>query len=301
MNIQDRALITSSKLISALLIALFAAMFVVLYINSDFSKTFNFHFLFGTAWNPAKHQFQALGAIIGTLITSLIAIVIALPLCILVAALTTHCLPKKLAASISVLLQVLAGIPSIIFGMWGLFILTPIFAAYVEPFLIGTLGKLPIVGVLFDSTPMGIGILTAGVILAIMIIPLLANMMISLFQKVPSTLTESGYANGATRYEVIRKIQLPFIKHGVIGSVILGIGRALGETMAVTFVIGNSHKISSSLLMPGSTIASTIANEFQEATTALYSNSIMALTLILMFITFGSIVIARYFLKRAGT
>ncbi len=299
MMIQDRRLKISSKVVASGLLVIFAAMFISLYISSDLSfKTFGWHFVWGTEWNPVTKQFSALGAIIGTLVTSAIAVIIALPVSLLVATLTTNILPKKIATCISVFLQVLAGIPSIIFGMWGLFILTPIFAQYIEPALINTLGKLPVIGALFSDTPMGIGVLTAGFILAIMIIPLLTNMMVSLFKKVPPLLIESGYANGATRFEVVKKIQLPYLRSGIIGSVILGLGRALGETMAVTFVIGNSHKLSASLLMPGNTIASTIANEFTEATGKLYSSSIMGLAFILMFITFGTIIVARILLNR---
>ncbi len=299
MQLRDQVLIKSSKTIACFVLFIFVAIFISLMLSShDAWKTFGLSFLYNTEWNPAHHAFSALTAIIGTLVTAVIAIIIALPISLSISVLTTNILPARLKSYISVCMHILAGIPSIVYGMWGLFIITPIFALYIEPFLEKTLGRLPIVGALFQGIPMGISILLAGFILAIMIIPLLTNMMISLMNKVPPLLKESAYATGATRFEVVRKIQLPYLRSGIIGSVILGLGRALGETMAVTFVIGNSHALSISLFAPGSTIASTIANEFSEATTKLYGASLMGLALVLMFITFGSIIAARLLLKR---
>ncbi len=299
MRLSDRLLSQSSKTIGVGLLFLFIAIVISLMINSHLTwHTFHLKFITHTDWNPITNQFGALTAIIGTLVTSAIAVIIALPISLAIAALTSNILPKKLSGGVGFALQILAGIPSIIYGMWGLFILAPFLAVHVQPFLTNTLGQLPLIGPLFNGPAMGIGVFTAGVVLAIMIIPLLANMMINLFAKVPPLLTESGYATGATRYEIVKKIQLPFLRSGIIGSVILGLGRALGETMAVTFVIGNTHLLSSSLFMPGNTIASTIANEFTEATGKLYSSSIMGLALILVGITFTTIIIARLLLNR---
>jgi phosphate transport system permease protein len=281
------------------LLAVFMALFIVLYVGSHQSlMQFRWHFFTNSVWDPAHQQFGALGAMIGTLISSALAICIALPLALGIAIFATNMVPTTVATGLSVALQVLSGIPSIIFGMWGLFVVTPWFALYVEPFLAASIGQLPIVGLLFSGPTPGIGVLCAGFVLAVMIIPLLANMMVSLLQKVPALLKESGYATGATRLEVVSKIQLPYLRDGIIGSVILGLGRALGETMAVTFVIGNAHRLSLSLFMPGNTISSTIANEFTEATSSLYISSLMGLALVLMFITFGTLSVARLLLNR---
>lgn len=299
MQLEDRFLKKLCQWTAYILLLIFAALFFSLLMSSHLAfQIFGWHFVFSIDWDPVTHQFGALTSILGTVITSTIAVMIALPISLAVAVFATNILPRRGFVIISVGLQILAGIPSIIYGMWGLFIITPLFAVYIEPFLAMTLGKIPGIGIFFQGTPTGIGILTAGFILAVMIIPLLTNMMLSLFQKVPALLKESGYASGATRWEVVRKIQLPFLRSGIIGSVILGLGRALGETMAVTFVIGNSHQLLTSLFMPGNTIASTIANEFTEATTALYSASIMGLAFILMFITFGTLIVARILLNR---
>src|SRR3990167_5549804 len=299
MQLQDKLLKKCCKWIASILLVIFVAIFFSLLISSKLAlHTFGWRFIFNVEWNPVTQQFGALTSILGTMVTSTTATIIALPISLAVAVFATNIVPRKFCAPISVGLQILAGIPSIIYGMWGLFIITPILALYVEPFLAMTLGQIPFVGQLFSGPPIGMGILTAGFILAIMIIPLLTNMMLSLFDKVPPLLKESGYSTGATRWEVVRKIQLPYLRSGIIGSVILGLGRALGETMAVTFVIGNSHQLFTSLFMPGNTIASTIANEFTEATTLLYSSSIMGLAFILMFITFGTLIAARILLNR---
>lgn len=295
----DRVLIRSSRYLGYGLLVLFLALFVALYFSSHLAfSQFGWRFLIDRVWDPASQHFGALSSILGTIITSTIAVLIAYPVSLGMAIFATNMVPNKVTTGLSVALQVLAGIPSIIYGMWGLFVITPIFALHVEPVLAATLGQLPVIGLLFSGTTAGIGILTAGFILAIMIIPLLANMMVSLFQKVPALLKESGYSIGATRQEVVRHIQLPYLRRGIIGSVILGLGRALGETMAVTFVIGNSHQLFTSLFMPGNTISSTIANEFTEATTPLYISSIMALAFILIFITFGTLIAARLLLNR---
>ena len=182
--------------------------------------------------------------------------------------------------------ELLAGVPSIIYGMWGLFVFAPLFADYAQPFLAATLGQLPVIGVLFNGPMMGIGILTAGLILSVMIIPFIASVMRDVFDTCPGVLKESAYAIGCTRWEVVRHIVLPYTRIGVVGGVMLGLGRALGETMAVTFVIGNAHKLSWSLFAPGNSIASTLANEFAEAEAGMHMSSLFALGLILFVITF---------------
>ena len=192
----------------------------------------------------------------------------------------------------------LAAIPSIIYGMWGLFVFAPLFADHVQPWITDHLGSWPVVGALFNGPPMGIGIFTAGLILAIMIIPFITAVMRDVFAIVPAVLKESAYGLGATTWEVVRRVVLPYTKVGVIGGIMLGLGRALGETMAVTFVIGNAHEISSSLFMPGNTISSTLANEFTEAVGELYTSSLIALGLILFLITFVVLSLAKLLLMR---
>ncbi len=298
-NVGDLLLKQTSKKTALLLLILFTAIFFTLIYSSHTAWAhFGLGFVGSLKWNPIAHQFSALSAIVGTLVTAFIAIIIALPLSLLVAVFIEYMTPLKLRFPLTIAIQLLAGIPSIIFGMWGLFILAPILSQYVQPMLTDTLGKIPYFGLLFQGPNLGIGVFAAGIILAIMIIPLLCTMMLDLFRKVPKTLTESAYAMGLTRFEVIRKIYLPYLRSGLLGSTILGLGRALGETMAVTFVIGNSHILSSSLYMPGNTIASTIANEFTEAVGKLYSSSLLALAVILMVITFGTIIIARLLLRK---
>ena len=243
-------------------------------------------FLTSIEWDPVNDQYGALTAIVGTLVTSFIALAIAFPISFGIALFLTEICPSKLRQPLGTAVELLAGVPSIIYGIWGLFVFAPLFAEYVQPFLGDTLGHIPGIGILFSGPQMGIGILTAGLILAVMIIPFIASVMRDVFEVVPAVLKESAYGLGCTRWEVVRKVVLPYAKTGVVGGVMLGLGRALGETMAVTFVIGNSHRLSWSLFGAGNSIASTLANEIAEASSTLHVSALFALGLILFVITF---------------
>jgi phosphate transport system permease protein len=249
-------------------------------------KEFGPAFITTVEWDPVNDQFGALIAIVGTLATALIALLIAFPISFGIALFLTEICPVPLRRLMGTAVELLAGVPSIIYGMWGLFIFAPLFGDHVQPILSKTLGQLPMIGQLFKGPMMGIGILTAAIILSVMIIPFIASVMRDVFEIVPAVLKESAYGLGCTRWEVMRKVVLPYTKSGVVGGVMLGLGRALGETMAVTFVIGNAHKLSWSLFAPGNSIASTLANEFAEAESALHVSSLFALGLVLFVITF---------------
>lgn len=249
-------------------------------------KEFGPAFITTVEWDPVNDKYGGLIAIVGTLATSFIALAIAFPLSFGIALFLTEICPPSLKRPLGTAVELLAGVPSIIYGMWGLFVFAPLFADHVQPFLSQTLGQLPVVGQLFKGPMMGIGILTAGIILAVMIIPFIASVMRDVFEVVPPVLKESAYALGCTKWEVMHKVVLPFTKTGVVGGVMLGLGRALGETMAVTFVIGNAHQLSWSLFSPGNSIASTLANEFAEAESPLHVSSLFALGLLLFVITF---------------
>ncbi len=237
-------------------------------------------------WDPVNDQYGALIAIVGTLVTSFIALLIAFPISFGIALFLTEICPAWLKRPLGTAVELLAGIPSIIYGMWGLFIFAPFCAERIQPILKGTLGDIPGIGRLFQGPMIGVGMLTAGIILSIMIIPFIASVMRDVFEVVPPILKESAYGLGCTKWEVVRKIVLPYTKIGVVGGVMLGLGRALGETMAITFVIGNANRLSWSLFAPGNSIASTLANEFAEADTPLHVSSLFALGLILFVITF---------------
>jgi len=240
-------------------------------------------FITRVEWDPVNDEFGAMIAIWGTLATSIIALAVAFPISFGIA---TEICPAWLRRPLGTAVELLAGVPSIIYGMWGLFVFAPMFADHVQPLLKETIGQLPVIGVIFQGPTMGIGIMTAGLILAIMIIPFIASVMRDVFEIVPTVLKESAYGLGCTRWEVVRKVVLPYTRNGVVGGVMLGLGRALGETMAVTFVIGNAHSLSASLFSPGNSISSTLANEFAEAASTLHSSSLFALALILFGITF---------------
>ncbi len=243
-------------------------------------------FITRVEWDPVNDEYGALIAIVGTLLTSFIALLIAFPISFGIALFLTEICPAWLRRPMGTAVELLAGVPSIIYGMWGLFVFAPLFADHVQPFLKATLGQVPVIGQLFSGPTMGIGILTAGLILAVMIIPFIASVMRDVFEIVPAVLKESAYGLGCTKWEVVRKIVLPYTKTGVVGGVMLGLGRALGETMAVTFVIGNANKLSWSLFAAGNSISSTLANEFAEAESKLHTSSLFALALILFAITF---------------
>jgi phosphate transport system permease protein len=249
-------------------------------------KAFGLGFLTTVEWDPVNDQYGAAIAIVGTLSTAFIALIVAFPISFGIALFLTEICPVWLKRPLGTAVELLAGVPSIIYGMWGLFVFAPLFAEYVQPALKSTLGPLPIIGQLFTGPMMGIGILTAGLILAIMIIPFIASVMRDVFEIVPPVLKESAYGLGCTRWEVVRKIVMPYTKTGVVGGVMLGLGRALGETMAVTFVIGNANKLSWSLFAAGNSISSTLANEFAEAQSPLHVASLFSLGLIMFIITF---------------
>jgi len=261
-------------------------------------QAFGFGFLTTAVWNPVTENFGALAPIYGTLVTSLIAMAIAVPLGLLIAMFLTELCPMFLRRPIGIAIELLAGIPSIIYGIWGLFIFAPFLQQTVQPFLIATLGNVPGIGFLFQGPPYGIGILTASLILAIMVLPFITSISRDVFEAVPPVLKEAAYGMGCTTWEVVRYVVLPYTRVGVIGGVMLGLGRALGETMAVTFVVGNAHRLSSSILAPGTTISATIANEFTEAVGELYTSSLVSLGLILFVITFIVLAAARYMLLR---
>ena len=261
-------------------------------------RTFGLGFFVTETWNPVTEKFGALAPIYGTLVTSFIAMLIGIPVSLGVAIFITELCPRWLKRPISTAIELLAGIPSIIYGIWGLFVLAPFLQKYVQPLLIGTFSGVPVLSTLFAGPPYGIGILTAGIILSIMVLPYITSVTRDVFDTVPAVLKESAYGLGCTTWEVVSRVVLPYTKTGVIGGIMLGLGRALGETMAVTFVIGNAHKISSSILAPGTTISANIANEFTEADGALYTSSLIAQGLILFLITFIVLACARLLLLR---
>ncbi len=249
-------------------------------------------------WDPINDEYGALIAIAGTLITSFIALLIAFPVSFGIALFLTEICPNWLKRPLGTSIELLAGVPSIIYGMWGLFVFAPFMSDHIQPLLQNTLGNVPVIGELFQGPMMGIGMLTAGIILSIMIIPFIAAVMRDVFETCPAVLKESAYAIGCTKWEVMRKIVLPYTRIGVVGGVMLGLGRALGETMAITFVIGNAHKLSWSLFAAGNSIASTLANEFAEADSTLHISSLFALGLILFVITFIVLAAAKIMLMR---
>ncbi|HEV2212438.1 MAG TPA: phosphate ABC transporter permease subunit PstC [Gammaproteobacteria bacterium] len=259
---------------------------------------FGWHFFSGTDWDPVANKFSALTSIYGTVATSLIALIIAMPVSFGIALFITELAPAWLRRPVGTAVELLAAIPSIIYGMWGLFVFAPLFADKVQPWMISHLGKLPLIGGLFQGIPIGIGVFTAGLILAIMVIPFITAVMRDVFEVVPTVLKESAYGLGCTTWEVMWNVVLPYTRVGVVGGVMLGLGRALGETMAVTFVIGNSHDIAKALFMPGNTISSTLANEFSEAVGETYTSSLIALGLILFLVTFVVLAIAKLLLLR---
>jgi len=261
-------------------------------------KAFGFSFVTSEVWNPVTEKFGALAPIYGTLVTSAIAMVIAVPVGLLIAFFLTELCPLWLRRPIAIAIELLAGIPSIIYGIWGLFVFAPFVQRHIQPFLIDTFDGIPGLQDLFAGPPYGIGLLTAGFILAIMVLPFVTAISRDVFEAVPAVLKEATYGLGCTTWEVFKHVVLPFTRSGVIGGVMLGLGRALGETMAVTFVIGNAHSVSASILAPGTTISASIANEFTEAVSDLYTSSLTALGLILFAITFVVLAAARYMLLR---
>ena len=272
---------------AALLLVIFAGVITSLVIGSiPAFKAFGFGFLVTEVWSPVRERFGALASIYGTLITSFLAMLVAVPVGIGVAIFLTELCPRMLRRPIGIAIELLAGIPSIIYGIWGLFVFAPWFQAHVQLPVINATADIPVIGTLFGGAPYGIGVVTASLILSIMVLPFISAVTRDVFETVPAMLKEATYGLGCTTWEVMWRVVLPFARSGVVGGAMLALGRALGETMAVTFVIGNAHKIDPSLFAPGTSISATIANEFTEATSELYTSSLISLGLILFFITF---------------
>jgi len=296
---KDRAFEWLTRVFALLVFSILGAILVSLLAGSTLSlEKYGVAFLWREDWDPVREQFGALVAIYGTLLTSFIALAIGVPVSFGIALFLTELSPPWLKRPLGTAIELLAAIPSIIYGMWGLFVFTPLFQAHLQPWLIGTLGGVPGLGVLFEGPPLGIGMLTAGLILSIMVIPFITAVMRDVFELVPPMLKESAYALGGTTWEVVWRVVLPFAKVGVVGGIMLGLGRALGETMAVTFVIGNAHRLSASLMAPGNSIASALANEFTEAVGDLYFASLIELGLILFAITTVVLAASKLLLSR---
>ncbi len=280
------------------LVSLGAAALSMLWGGRAAFEKFGVAFLWRDAWDPVQQDFGALVPIYGTLVTALIAMIIAVPVSFGIAMYLTEIAPKWLRGPVGSAIELLAGIPSIIYGMWGLFVLVPFLAEYVYPWVDENMGAIPFLGSLFSGPPLGLGMGTAGLVLAIMVIPFISSVMREVFLTVPKRLKESSYALGSTTWEVVWDIVLPYTRSAVIGGIFLGLGRALGETMAVTFVLGNAHILTPSLLMPGNSIAATIANEFSEADSDIYLSSLIALGFVLFVVTFIVLSIAKLMLMR---
>src|SRR6187399_2147469 len=248
-------------------------------------RAFGISFLYEEAWNPVTEKFGAIAPIYGTIVTSVIAMLIAVPVGLFIAVFLTELCPMWLRRPVGIAIELLAGIPSIIYGIWGLFVFAPFLQQHVQPFIISLFGEIPVLSNLLAGPPYGIGILTAGLILAIMVLPFVTSISRDVFEAVPPVLKEAAYGVGCTTWEVVRNIVLPYTRIGVIGGVMLGLGRALGETMAVTFVIGNAYRIRASLFEPGNSIASALANEFNEAADPVHRGSLIALGLVLFVLT----------------
>ncbi|MBI5330642.1 MAG: phosphate ABC transporter permease subunit PstC [Betaproteobacteria bacterium] len=261
-------------------------------------RQFGAPFLWTDVWNVPEERFGALAAIYGTVVTSVIALVIAVPVSFGIALFLTETCPVWLRRPLGTAIEMLAGVPSIIYGIWGLFVFAPLFSKHVQPYLQSALGDVPVIGGWFAGPPIGVGILTAGIVLSLMVIPFVASVMRDVFETVPAPLKESAYGVGCTTWEVVTNVVLPYTRVGVIGGIMLGLGRALGETMAVTFVIGNANRIVGSLYAPGTSIASTLANEFGEADPGLHISSLFALGLVLFIITFIVLAISRWLIRR---
>ena len=286
------------------LITLVLAAFSMYWGGREAFNEFGWGFLTSTEWDPVQEKYGALVAIYGTVVTTAIAMIIAVPVSFGIALFLTEVAPAWIRQPLGAAIELLAGIPSIIYGMWGLFVLAPILGNHVYPWIDENIGPWPVLGALFRGPPLGIGMLTAGIVLAIMVIPFISSVMREVFLTVPTRLKESAYALGSTTTEVVWDIVLPYTRSAVIGGIFLGMGRALGETMAVTFVLGNAHRISASLLEPGNSIAASIANEFAEATTPMYQSALLALGFLLFVVTFIVLSVAKLMLmqlkKREG-
>ncbi len=289
-------------------LALLAALFVLISLGAvalsmfygglTAFRKFGLGFIYRSEWDPVKQDFGALVPIFGTLVTSLLSMIIAVPVSFGIAVFLTEVSPNWLRGPVAAAIELLAGIPSIIYGMWGLFVFVPFMSDYIEPWLTDKLGPIPLLGVLFEGPPLGIGMLTAGIILGVMVIPFISSVMRDVFSLVPTPLREAAFGLGATRWEVVRGVVIPYTRTAVVGGIFLGLGRALGETMAVTFVLGNAHQLQASLLAPGNSIAASIANEFTEADSETYLSSLIGLGFLLFVVTFIVLAAAKLMLMR---
>ncbi len=300
-NPADLVFSTATAVASLSVIVFIIGIFYVLISESSpaLGKFGIMKFITSTDWDPVKETFGALTNIYGTLVTTFLSLVIAIPVALGIAIFVTEIAPPFLKGPIGAAIELLAAIPSIIYGMWGLFTLSPIMSTYVEPFLKEITAGIPLIGTLFQGTPMGIDILTASVILSIMIIPFTASISRDSFNLTPAVVKESAYAIGATKWEVVKNVVIPYSKLGVFGGIVLSLGRALGETMAVAFVLGNNHRIATSLLDAAATITVTLANEFAEADKDIYLSSLFSLALVLFVMSFITLALAKYFLLKA--
>jgi len=295
----DKAFEWLTRVFAFLVFSLLLAILASLLVGSQLSiGKFGASFIWTADWDPVRENFGALVPIYGTLVTSAIAMLIAVPVSFGIALFLTELSPAWLKRPLGTAIELLAAIPSIIYGMWGLFVFAPLFQTHLQPVMIDTLGSLPVLGALFAGPPIGIGMFAAGLILSIMVIPFITAVMRDVFEIVPPMLKESAYGLGATTWEVVWRVVLPYTKVGVIGGIMLGLGRALGETMAVTFVIGNAHRLATSLMAPGNSIASALANEFTEAVGDLYFSALIELGLILFLITTVVLALSKLLLMR---
>ena len=298
-RMQDLFFHQITLLFAFIVLAALAGILISLAIEARPALTqFGVAFLWTDVWSVPDDEFGALSAIYGTVVTSIIALAIAVPVSFGIALFLTETCPVWLRRPLGTAIELLAGVPSIIYGIWGLFVFAPLFSEHVQPFLQAAVGDTPIISGWFAGPPIGIGILTAGIVLSLMVIPFVASVMRDVFETVPPELKESAYSFGCTTWEVVTNIVLPYTRVGVIGGIMLGLGRALGETMAVTFVIGNANRIVGSLFAPGTSIASTLANEFGEADPGLHISSLFALGLVLFVITFIVLAISQWLIRR---
>ena len=298
-RLQDAIFVNSTRFFAFLVLVILSGIIIsLLYGAIPSLKAFGLSFISSTDWNPVTNEFGAWPSIRGTLISSGIALLIAVPISFGIAIFLTELSPVWLRRPLGICIELLAGVPSIIYGMWGLFVFAPLFADHVQPWLTESTAGIPFIGALFDGPPMGIGMFTGALILSIMVIPFVTSVMRDVFEVVPPLLKESAYGLGATTWEVVRNVVVPYTKTGMIGGVMLGLGRALGETMAITFVIGNSMNEMNSLFDPATTISATLANEFTEANGELYTSSLIELGLLLFFITFVVLVLSKLLLLR---
>lgn len=299
-KLQDRLFQSVTMVFALIVLASLVGILVSLAIEAMPSlKQFGPGFLWTEIWSVPDDEYGALISTYGTVVTSMIALIIAVPVSFGIALFLTETCPVWLRRPLGTAIELLAGVPSIIYGIWGLFIFAPLFATHIQPRLQAALGDVPIIGGWFAGPPIGVGILTAGIVLSLMVIPFIASVMHDVFETVPPILKESAYGVGCTTWEVVWNIVLPYTRVGVIGGIMLGLGRALGETMAVTFVIGNANRITGSLFSPGTSIASTLANEFGEADPGLHISSLFALGLVLFVITFIVLGVSRWLIQRS--